>query len=78
MGEELGIVGERGGGGEQRVAPRGKQGEIEARDVAETVRDHDKVASVASEGEGGARGLIELEKLVAYQGEGVAGAGVGD
>ena len=60
------------------MAPGGEQGEVEERDGAETVRDHDEVARVASEGEGGARGLVELEELAAYEGEGVARASVGD
>lgn len=60
------------------MAPRREQGEVEARDGAETVGDHEEVARVATEGEGGASGLVELEELVAYQGERVAGAGVGD
>lgn len=54
--DELGVAGRA----EQKsVAPRGEQGEVEARDGAETLGDHEEVPPVAAEGEGNARGSLQ-------------------
>lgn len=59
--DELGFAGR---GEQKRVAPRGKQGEVEARDGTETPGDHEEVPRVAAEGEGNARGSLDLEEPV--------------
>lgn len=46
------------------MAPRGKQGEVEARDGMETPGDHEEVPRVAAEGEGNARGSLDVEEPV--------------
>ena len=60
--DELGVAGR---GEQKRVAPRGEQGEVEARDGAETPGDHEEVPRVAAEGEANARGSLELEEPAA-------------
>lgn len=64
--------------GEEAVAPRREEREVEVGDVAETVRDEVKVTRVASEREGGAGLPLETAEALADEGEGVAGASVGD
>nr|XP_011468684.1 PREDICTED: sodium/potassium/calcium exchanger 1-like [Fragaria vesca subsp. vesca] len=69
MGEEGGVGGGIGGG-EQRVAPRGEEGEVEVGDGGEAGRDQVEVARVAAEREGGVHGPLNCAE---FAGDGVAG-----
>lgn len=60
------------------MTPGREKGEVQMGDGAETGGDHEEVAGVAAEDEGGAGWPLELEELVGDEGNGVAGATVGD
>lgn len=59
---------------EERVTPRGEEGEIEVGDGSEAAGEEVEVTRVAAESEVGAGGSLEGEELVGDEGEGVAGS----
>lgn len=67
VGDEVGV-----GGGAQGVAPGGEEGEVEGGDGGEACGDHEEVAEVAAEGEGGACAALQQVPPAADQGGGVA------
>lgn len=80
MSEEITDEGGVGGGGvgEERVAPRREEREVEVDYGSEAGWEHEEVTSVGAESEGRAGGSFEVEPFPADEGGGVAGADVGD